>query len=106
MLIGVPPSGHFKLAWVLLCFTTKCAGRVWAVTVPPVVFQCRLQKLEFIQWHPSVGLFQLSFSSGVPVYHESNGCVASGIPMYTGSTSGIPVAFQCTLDQPVYTGSG
>ena len=24
----------------------------------------------------------------------------------TGSTSGIPVAFQCTLDQPVYNGSG
>ena len=29
---------------------------------------CRLQKLEFLQWHPSVGQFQLSFSSGVPVY--------------------------------------
>ena len=32
---------------------------MWAVTVPPVVFQCRLQKLEFLQWHPSVGRFQL-----------------------------------------------
>ena len=31
----------------------------------------------------------------------------SGIPVYTGSTSGIPVAFQCTLlDHPVYIGSG
>ena len=43
------------------------SGRVWAVTDPPVVFQCRLQKLEFLQWHPSVGRIQLSFSSGIPV---------------------------------------
>ena len=95
-------------------------GRVWAVTVPPVVFQCRLQKLEFLQWHTSVGPLQLSFSSGIPVWDCFNyvcpvvfQCTLqvfagspSGIPVYTGSTSGIPVAFQCTLDLPVYTGSG
>ena len=34
------------------------SGLVWAVTVPPVVFQCRLQKLEFLQWHSSVGCFK------------------------------------------------
>ena len=74
---------------------------VWAVTVPPVVFQCRLQKLEFFQCHSSAGLFQLSFSSGVPVYPASNRWVAqwypsvhwgnqwhsSGIPVYTGPAS-------------------
>ena len=38
-----------------------------ANTAPPMVIQCRLQKLEFIQWHPSVGQFQQSFSSGAPV---------------------------------------
>ena len=77
------------------------SGRVWAVTAPPVVFQCRLQKLEFLQWHPSVGLFQLSFLSGVPVYpasirwvaqwypsvHWVNQWHSSGIPMYTGPPS-------------------
>ena len=47
---------------------TICVGRVWAVTDLPVVFQCRLQKLEFLQWHPSVGWIQLSFSSGIPVW--------------------------------------
>ena len=54
--------------------------RVWAVTVPPVVFQCRLQKLEFFQWHPSVGRIQLSFSSGVPVYPASIRWVAQRCP--------------------------
>ena len=33
-----------------------------------MVFQCRLQKLENLQWHPSVGQFQLSFSSGIPLW--------------------------------------
>ena len=94
------------------------SGRVWAVAVLPMVFQCRLQKLvcpvasqcgtvsiKFLQWHSSVGLFQLNFSSGVPVHPASIRGSPSGIPVYTGSTSGILVAFQCTLDQPVYTGS-
>ena len=78
---------------------------MWAVTVPPVVFQCRLQKLEFLQWHPSVGRIQLSFSSGIPLWGCFNKvfpvvfqCTlqvfagwSSSIPVYTGSTSGIPV---------------
>ena len=91
------------------------SGRVWVVTLPPVVFQCRLQKLrvspvasqcgadstKFLQWHSSVGLFQLSFSSGVPVYpatirwvgqwypslHRVNQWHSSGIPVYTGPAS-------------------
>ena len=77
------------------------SGRVGAVTVPPVVFQCRLQKLEFIQWHSSVGLFQLSFSNGVPAYpasihwvaqwypsvHWFNQWHSSAIPVYTGPAS-------------------
>ena len=87
--------------------------RVWAVTVPPVVFQCRLAakvrvspvaflcgavSTKFLQGHSSVGLFQLSFSSGAPVYPASIRWVAqlypsvhwvnqwhpSGIPVYTG----------------------
>ena len=81
-----------------------------------MVFQCRLQKLEllqwvasqcgadstkFLQWHSSVGLFQLSFSSGVPVYpasirwvaqwypsvHWVNQWHSSGIRVYTGPAS-------------------
>ena len=68
-------------SFMLLC-STICA-RVWeSCYSTPMVFQCRLQWSEFLQWHSSVGQFQLSFSSGVPV------------------------ALQCTLDQPVCTGSG
>ena len=66
---------------------------MWAVTVPPVVFQCRLQKFraspmasqcgadstKFLQWHSSVGLFQLNFL--VNQWHSS------GIPVYTGAAS-------------------
>ena len=77
------------------------SGRVWAVTVLPVVFQCRLQMFEFLQWHSSVGRIQLSFSSGVPVYPASIRWVAqwypsvhwvdqlhsNGIPVYTGQAN-------------------
>ena len=59
---------------------TIVSWRVWAATVPPVVFQCRLQKFEFLQWHSTVGLFQLSFSSGVPVYPASIRWVAQLYP--------------------------
>ena len=62
---------------------TICVGVCVGCHRPPVVFQCRLQKLEFLQWHPSMGLFQLSFSSGIPVYTGST----SGIPVYTGPAS-------------------
>ena len=37
----------------------------------PVVFQCKQKLSKFLQWHSSVGQFQLSFSSGAPVYPES-----------------------------------
>ena len=77
------------------------SGRVWAVRVPPVVFQCRLQKLEFLQWHPGVGRNQLSFSSGFPVW----GCFNYVFPMVFQCTLqyslGGPVVSQCTLGQPV-----
>ena len=56
---------------------------------------------KFLQWHSSEGLFQLSFSSGVPVYpasirwvaqwypsvHWVNQWHSSGIPVYTGPAS-------------------
>ena len=71
---------------------------MWALTVPPVVLQCRLQKLEFFQWQPSVGRFQLSFSSSIPVW--------------CGFNLVSPVTFQCGLFQlsfsngvPVYPAS-
>ena len=47
------------LNYMYLCVCVYvCKG----VAVHPVVFQFRLQK-----WHPSVGQFQLSFSSGIRV---------------------------------------
>ena len=65
-LTGVPPSCHFKLAWMLPCLTigTWVSG---GCDSPPAVFQCRLQKLDFLQWHPNVGQFQLNFSIVFPV---------------------------------------
>ena len=89
---------------MLLCmlnYMCHVSGRVWAVTVPPVVFQCRLQKLEFLQWHPSVGRIQLSFSSGIPVW----GCFnyvfqwCSSVPCKY--SLGGPVVSQCTLGHAV-----
>ena len=69
------------------------------------MFQCRLQKLEFLQWHPSVGRIQLNFSSGIPVW----GCFNKVFPVVSQCTLGQPVAFQwhssvhwtsqCTLAQ-------
>ena len=63
--------------------------------------QCGAFATKFLQWHSSVGLFQLSFSSDVPVYpasirwvaqwypsvHWVNQWHSSGIPMYTGPVS-------------------
>ena len=63
------------------------------VRVSLVVFQCETVSTTFYQWCSSVPCKYSLVSSG-------------GIPVYTELTSGIPVAFQCTLDQPVYTGSG
>ena len=63
--------------------------------------QCEADSTKFLQWHSSVGLFQLSFSSGVPVYpasicwvahwypsvHWVNQWHSIGIPVYTGQAS-------------------
>ena len=63
--------------------------------------QCGAVSAKFLQWHPSVGLFQLSFSNGVPVYpgsirwvaqrypsvHWVNQWHSSSIPVYTGPAS-------------------
>ena len=71
------------------------------VRVSPVASQCGADSTKFLQWHSSVGLFQLSFSSGVPVYpaslrwvfqwysgvHWVNQWHSSGIPVYTGPAS-------------------
>ena len=52
------------------------------------------------------GAVSTNFSSGVPVYPAIFAGSPSGISVYTGSNSGIPVAFPCTLGEPLYTGSG
>ena len=100
----------------------------------PISFQCRLYSTMLFQCHSGVGCYKSqslqwcfsagcnskSFSSGVPVWDSFNyvyqwcssvSCKYSlvspgGIPVYTELTSGIPVAFQCTLDQPACAGSG
>ena len=78
-----------------------CSSVGCNVRVSPVASQCGAVSTKFIQWHSSVGLFQLSFSSGVPVYPASIRWVAqwypsvlwvnqwhsSGIPVYTGPPS-------------------
>ena len=76
------------------------SGRVWAVTVPPVVFQCRLQRLvspaasqcgavltKFLQWHSSGAVSTKFFQwcSSVPCKYSLGRSVVS----------------QCTLGQPV-----
>ena len=62
---------------------------------------CIAEQSEFLQWHSSLGQFQLSFSCGVPVYpantrwvtqlypsvHWVNQWHSRGIPMYTGPAS-------------------
>ena len=68
--------------------------------------QCRLKWSKFFQWHSNVGQLQLSSSSDVPVYPASIRRSPGGIPVYTGSISGIAVALPCTLAQPLYSGSG
>ena len=66
-----------------------------------MAFQCGADSAKFLQWHSNVGLFQLSFSSGVPVYpasirwvaqwypsvHWVNRWHSSGIPVYTEPAS-------------------
>ena len=81
--------------------------------------QCGAVSIKFFQWCSSVGWMCQSFSSGIPVWDCFNyvfpvlfQCTLqafsgspSGIPVYTGLTSGIPGYFsvhwtsQCTLAQ-------
>ena len=65
-------------------------GRVWAVTVLPVVFQCRLQNLRVSPVASQCGAVSTK-SSGIPVYPASNRWVAQ---WYSQCTLGQPVAFQ------------
>ena len=67
------------------CHSPSSGVPVYAakVRVSPVASQCGADSTKFLQWHSSVGLFWLSFSSGVPVYTGST----SGIPVYTGPAS-------------------
>ena len=95
-------------------------GQCGSSVVCPVVSQCTGiwfgGGLRFIQCCSSVGCNNSrSFSSGIPVWGififpvtflQVVTGLPNGITVYTGSTGGIPMAFQCTLDQPVYTGSG
>ena len=110
-------SSHLVIWNWLGCYSAKLyvLGLVWAVSFPSVVFQCRLQKLvspvasqcgafstKFRQWHSSVELFQLSFSSGVPVYPASLRRVAQWYPSVQWVNqwySGVHRTNECTLAQ-------
>ena len=70
-----------SLQW---CSNVGCNGQIY-----PVAFHC--------------GEVSSKFSSGVPVYLQVFVGSSSGIPVFTGSISGIQVVFQCTLDHPCYT---
>ena len=64
--------------------------------------QCGAVSTKFLQWHSSVGLFQLSFSSGVPVYPTSNRWVAQWYPSVHWVNqwhSSVHWTSQCTLAQ-------
>ena len=105
MLIGVPPSCHFKLTWMLFCLTI-CAGAcvvcyspssgvtVYAakVRVSPVASQGGAVSTKFLQWHSSVWMFQICFPVVFQCILQVIAGSPSGIPVYTGwSTSSIPV---------------
>ena len=63
--------------------------------------QCGAYSTKFLQWHPSVGQIQLSFSSGIPVWAVSTKFFqwCSSVPCQY--SLGGPVVSQCTLGQPV-----
>ena len=64
------------------CHSPSSGVPVYAakVRVSPVASKCGAFSTKFRQWHSSVGLFQLSFSSGVPVYPASIRWVAQWYP--------------------------
>ena len=87
---------------MLLCKLSYMGRACVGCPVPPVVFQCRLQKLKFLQWHSSVGLLQVSFSSGVPVYPAGIRWVAQWYPSVhwvNQCHSNVHWTSQCTLAQ-------
>ena len=101
----VPSSCHFKLAWLTVCasvcgcvcvcaYVCVCVG-VGGCYRPPSSVPCSSVSCntQFLQWHSSVGQFC------VPVYSAIFAWSHSGIPVYTVSNSGIPVAIQCKMDQ-------
>ena len=62
--------------------------------------QCGADSIKFLQWHSSVRLFQLSFSSGVPVYPASIRLVAQLYPSVHWVNqwhSGVHWTSQCIL---------
>ena len=112
--------GHLVISNWHGCYSASlpvCVGAcVGCHSPPPVVFQCRLQKLrvspvasqcgadstKFLQWHSSVGLFQLSFSRGVPVYPAIIRWVAQWYPSVHWVNqwhSSVHWTSQCTLAQ-------
>ena len=72
------------------------------VRVSPVASQCGADWTKFLQWHHSVGLFQLSLSSGVPVNPASIRSVAQWYPSVHWVNqwhSSVHWTSQCTLAQ-------
>ena len=72
------------------------------VRISPVASQCRAESTKFLQWYSSLGLFQLSFSSGVPVYPASIRWVAQWYPSVHWVNqwhSSVHQISQCTLAQ-------
>ena len=64
--------------------------------------QCGPDSTKFLQWHSSVGLFQISFSSGVPVHPASIRWVAQWYPSVHWVNqwhSSVHWTSQCTLAQ-------
>ena len=84
---------HFGLGCYCLSPSSGVSVQAAIVRVTLVVFQCGTVSTTFLHWCSSVPFMHSPVSPG-------------GKPVYTESTSGIPMAFQCTLDQPVHTGSG
>ena len=83
-----------SLQW---CSSVGCKSRV-----SPVASQCGADSTKFLQWHSSVGLFQLSFCSGAPVYPTSISWVAQWYPSVHWVNqwhSSVHWTSQCTLAQ-------
>ena len=87
-LLVVLPSCHFKLARMLLC-STMCLD-VCGLSQPLLPCSSVGCNRQFLQWHSSVGQFQMFpvvFQCTLQVVDGSS----SGTKVYTGSTSAIPV---------------